>query len=323
MKGMIPDAPSTDVDSITTIADELNKYAALEEVDAIEQLATLDEDKLNKYAEYLNTQDEDNLTVKSLARRVKKALENKTAASGSAIEELPAEETELKANEIAQAVRAKLKGQKLNLKVVDVAVEAVLKDLGLAESLNDSDSLTDNKSEHESENLTLNEEELKYSEEAVDDMLENSKEFNTPISDSQVENMLDTEDAPIDTLDDIEEVDDETLGECVKDSLKEVYENVSDFSVTNLKLNSNEFIVEGKIHFASGSERATAYVFNEMKKTKDNSDYILRGFNEELDASKTGEFKLYCKVNEGKMTPSKFAYKYNIENNLVEGLITK
>ena len=318
MKDMIPDAPSTEVTSTAAIADELNKYAALEETDAVEQLAALDENTLNKYVEYLNTQDEDNLTVKTLAKRVKKALENKTT-----VKEAPVEETVLKASEVAQTVRAKLKGQKLNLKVIDAAVEAVLKELGLAESLNDSDNLTDNKSEHESENLTLNEEELRYSEEAVDDMLENSKEFNTPISDNQVENMLSTEDTPVDTLEDIDEVDDEALGECIRNSLKEVYENVSDFSVTNLKLNNNNFIVEGKIHFTSGSERATAYVFNEMKKAKDNSGCMLRGFNEELDTSKSGEFKLYCKVNEGKMTPSKFAYRYNIENNLVEGLITK
>lgn len=325
MKDMIPDAPSTEADSTATPAAELAKYAAaaLGEADAIEKLTALDENTLNKYAEYLNTQDEDDLVIKGLIRRVKKALENKAAAKETSVEETPVEEAALKADEVAQAIRAKLRGQRLNLKTIDTAVEAVLKELNLAESINNSDNLTDNESEHESENLSLNEEELRYSEEAVDDMLENSKEFNTPISDNQVETMLDTEDTPVDALEDIDEVDDEALGECVGDSLKEVYENVSGFSVTNLRLNNGKFIVEGKIHFTSGSERATAYVFNEMKKAKDNSGCMLRGFNEELDASKTGEFKLYCKVNEGKMSPSKFAYRYNIENNLVEGLITK
>lgn len=164
--------------------------------------------------------------------------------------------------------------------------------------------------------------ELVMSEEALDKMY-SSREFETPISDSEVEAMLGANESleECNKLEDIANVSDvreEMLEKCIAESLTNVYENVDSFKVSNCEITDNKFIVEGVINFKSSAKKNTTYVFTEAISGEDRTKLI--GINESLDPN--GKFVLNCYLESAKtiMMAESLEYSYHIGESLVEGI---
>lgn len=175
---------------------------------------------------------------------------------------------------------------------------------------------------------TLTEEDEGISEAELNALLD-SKEFKKPVSEEEVEKLLNDDKELADELEDddyeddldldgIDEISDDLLENCITDSLKTVYENVESFVLSNCTCDNNKLIVEGIVKFKSGKLNSTSYVFTEAKKT--NCRYKLVGINEDL--SKDGKFVLKGTIqsNNKYLYVESLSYKYNIDNKLVEGL---
>lgn len=168
-----------------------------------------------------------------------------------------------------------------------------------------------------------------------------TKEFKEPISQEEIESYFEsvdntddnekvevevtaTIDGPeltqkdIDTLKDVEDIDDESFNECLTESLKEVYQNVNCFEMTNCTTNGTEIVVEGLIKFNSGKVRPTSYIF-EARMLTNSKQLVLTGNNKDL--FEQGNIKIMSKIVNETLQAKSLKYKYSIGNNLVEGLI--
>ena len=148
----------------------------------------------------------------------------------------------------------------------------------------------------------------------------NSDEFKQPISEEEVESYLDESSSFESVFEEIDELDDESIQNCICESLTEVYSNVENFVMESCEMNNGTFKINGTINFKSGNASETSYVFNEAKYITEDR-IVLNGMNETL--SKDGSFVLEAKVNSANksMVANTLSYSYKINNNLVEGLI--
>lgn len=148
----------------------------------------------------------------------------------------------------------------------------------------------------------------------------NSDEFKQPISEEEVEGYLGEANTFESVFEEIDELDDESIQSCIRESLTEVYSNVENFVMESCEMDNGTFKINGTINFKSGNTTATSYVFNEAKRIDENR-IALNGINETL--SKDGSFVLEAKVNPANksMIANTLSYSYKINNNLVEGLI--
>lgn len=113
---------------------------------------------------------------------------------------------------------------------------------------------------------------------------------------------------------DVEELNDSYVNSTISNYLKEVYSNVKDFEATGCSYNNDKLIIEGTINFKSGKTKATEFKFNKV------STNVYEGVNEDL--AKDGKFTLNCFREAGGkiLMAESLAYKYTINNTLVEGL---
>lgn len=118
-----------------------------------------------------------------------------------------------------------------------------------------------------------------------------------------------------DAFEDCEDCDEETIEECISESLKNVYENVSSFTMSGCEVADGKLMVEGIIRFNSGNSKVTKYTFTEAKKFGNSVEF--KGINEALNAK---EITMTASINKGKMFTESIEYKYNIKGHLVEGL---
>ena len=148
----------------------------------------------------------------------------------------------------------------------------------------------------------------------------NSDEFKQPISEEEIDGYLDESSTFESVFEEIDELDDESIQNCICESLTEVYSNVENFVMESCEMDNGTFKINGTINFKSGNTTATSYVFNEAKRIDENR-IALNGINETL--SKDGSFVLEAKVNPANksMIANTLSYSYKINNNLVEGLI--
>ena len=116
-------------------------------------------------------------------------------------------------------------------------------------------------------------------------------------------------------FEDCEDCDEETIEECISESLKNVYENVSSFTMSGCEVADGKLMVEGIIRFNSGNSKVTKYTFTEAKKFGNSVEF--KGINESLNAK---EITMTASINKGKMFTESIEYKYNIKGHLVEGL---
>jgi len=108
-----------------------------------------------------------------------------------------------------------------------------------------------------------------------------------------------------------EDLDEKSLDENINKYMTEVYANVKKYNTTECSLVNNKLVVEGVIEFNSGKTKNTKFTF------RGNSANVLKGMNEGL-ADDT-EFSLNFKNDSGILVTESIAYKYHIDNNLVEG----
>lgn len=172
-------------------------------------------------------------------------------------------------------------------------------------------------------------------EDAAVDVLFDSEEFKTPISDAEIDEIkaqyegLEEDIAPgvaseiainniVDTWESVEDFDDETFNKLTEGYLTEVYSNVKSFKATNCDLRDHKLIVEGTITFNSGKTKPTIFEY-EAKVTSD-KQLVLEGLNADFASEKA--FMLNCKVDaENRLIVESLNYKYTINNTLVEGLL--
>ena len=204
----------------------------------------------------------------------------------------------------------------------EVKAEEAIDDLPTPEEA--AEELPDSKTEL-TEQLDAKEMPIKESASEVSDSeikeLLNSEEFNTPISDEEVDRIIEDEKnlkegkskSVFEMLEDFDEV---SMNSCMTKALTEVYSNVKNFEMTECSLNESSLVVEGKINFNSGKARETSFVFTEGKEPK-----VLCGINEDLD--KNGSFNICYGIDNNKMFVESLKYSYHVENNLVEGLINR
>lgn len=114
--------------------------------------------------------------------------------------------------------------------------------------------------------------------------------------------------------DEFEELDECSLNEHISSYLSNVYENVKSFEATNCAFENNKLIVEGNINFNSGNVKNSKFEF-----IKENNSFV--GKNSTLCEGLS--FTLNYKVENKVIITESFKYKYNIGENLVEGIIKK
>jgi hypothetical protein len=172
-------------------------------------------------------------------------------------------------------------------------------------------------------------------EDAAVDVLFDSEEFKTPISDAEIDKIraqyegLEEDIAPgvetaiainniVDTWESVEDFDDESFNKLTENYLTEVYSNVKSFEATGCDLKDNKLMVEGTITFNSGKTKPTAFIYE--TKEVNNKTIVLEGLNVDLASEKA--FILNCKVDaENRLVVESLNYKYTINNTLVEGLL--
>ena len=159
------------------------------------------------------------------------------------------------------------------------------------------------------------------------DKLLDSEEFKKPISEEEVEQIFADskaedseepveEDLPAkapekESFDDVEDINDESVNECVSKFLNEVYENVNNFEMTDCSLDENKLVVEGKINFKSGNSNNTSFVLT-------NSD-LLEGYNDSFGHD--SKFDISYSIKDKKLYFESINYSYHINDKLVEGLV--
>lgn len=146
----------------------------------------------------------------------------------------------------------------------------------------------------------------------------NSPEFNKPISDEEVEGYLEESKEFTSIFAEVEDLDEASIENCIKESLTEVYSNVDSFVVESCEMEKDAFKINGTIKFKSGNSTPTSYVFTEAKYV-DEDKMTLKGINETL--SKDGSFTLETTSASKVLFAESLSYSYKINNTLVEGLI--
>ena len=172
-------------------------------------------------------------------------------------------------------------------------------------------------------------------EDAAVDVLFDSEEFKTPISDAEIDKIrakyegLEEDVAPgveteiainniVDTWESIEDFDDETFNKLTENYLTNVYSNVKSFKTTQCDLKNGKLVVEGIITFNSGKTKPT--IFEYEAKANADKQVILEGLNADFASEKA--FILSCKVDTAnRLVVESLSYKYTVNDTLVEGLL--
>ena len=149
----------------------------------------------------------------------------------------------------------------------------------------------------------LSEDDVKVQEGFVDDV--SSEEFKELVYNPIYHEALEEE---------FEELDECSLNEHISGYLNNVYENVKSFETTNCAFENDKLIVEGNINFNSGNVNKSKFEF-----IKEDNSFV--GKNNALCEGLS--FTLNYKVENKVIITESFKYKYNIGENLVEGIIKK
>ena len=150
---------------------------------------------------------------------------------------------------------------------------------------------------------------------------ESLKEDANGVSDAEFEQMLNSKtfqdfNEEID-IDDIEDIDEESVNECTTNYLKEVYSNVDKFELTKADVVNNVLVLEGLIKFHSGNTRNTTFGYN----LATGKQLTFSGINEDL--AKNGQFNIKCSLTNKSLVVESLSYKHEVNGQLVEGLVYK
>lgn len=137
-----------------------------------------------------------------------------------------------------------------------------------------------------------------------------------PVSDETKSEITNGAEEPVeDEFDDIDidEFDEDSFNELGESYLKNIYENVESFKVSDVAANANKLKLEGIIKFTSGNEKKTSFMFEALDSDKNNKVRFI-GENINLTRGKKA-FTLKGKINEGKFISESFNYNYRAKNS--------
>jgi hypothetical protein len=156
------------------------------------------------------------------------------------------------------------------------------------------------------------EKDLDISEKEFEELI-NSPEFKKPISDNEVEAIIDSskeseEESPVKedidlAIADLDEIQESVLETLISDSLVEAYGNVVGFKLNECTYIDKKFTVDGTIYFASGNTRKTTYTFNESCEVGEGK-IGLHGLNEKLGLDK--QFTLIGRIDNKTLVTESF-----------------
>ena len=117
---------------------------------------------------------------------------------------------------------------------------------------------------------------------------------------------------------DFDDFDDDTFNEIGESYLKKVYENVDSFKLSNVKTSGDsQLIVEGKIKFNSGKEKATSFIFEASEANKNGTVKFI-GENAQITRGKKA-FTLTGNVSDKKFISESLNYNYRVNSQRVYG----
>ena len=146
----------------------------------------------------------------------------------------------------------------------------------------------------------------------TENITETSDETVKPLEDEEKDEIIDLTSEPDDI--DIEDISETKTNEVVEKYLKNIYENVSSFKLSNAKMTDSNIILEGVIKFNSGKETKTGFIFNPDSISSTNKVRFV-GMNEHFSSSPKA-FTLVGIVEGKEFIPQSLTYKYSV---LTEG----
>ena len=319
-------APEEDAEVIADKVDEVVDAAI--EAKAEEEHAEEETEEEQEESEENPEEEQEELTESAKENDLSKKLKEHNDYIETLQDEIKKEEEAVKAskNEFIKKMHennlASLKAALDKAIPEEVKAEEAIDDLPTPEEAAEElpDSKTELKEQLDAKEMQIKESASEVSDSEIKELL-NSEEFNTPISDEEVDRIIEDEKnlkegkskSVFEMLEDFDEV---SMNSCMTKALTEVYSNVKNFEMTECSLNESSLVVEGKINFNSGKARETSFTFTEGKEPK-----VLCGINEDLD--KDGSFNICYGIDNNKMFVESLKYSYHVENNLVEGLINR
>lgn len=168
--------------------------------------------------------------------------------------------------------------------------EVIAKDEGLKESLEEVEVKTDT-------------DKIKISSETIT----KDDEMAIPVTDDTRDEII-ADGEKEDTVDDIEEFDEESFDELSESYLKKVYNNVDGYKTSNVSFNKSGLCVEGIISFKSGNKKNTQFIFE----SRDNGKRFV-GENKQITRGKKA-FTVKGSIKDGKFITESFNYKYSAIN---------
>lgn len=168
--------------------------------------------------------------------------------------------------------------------------EVIAKDEGLTESLEEVEVKTDT-------------DKIKISSETIT----KDDEMAIPVTDDTREEII-ADGEKEDTVDDIEEFDEESFDELSESYLKKVYNNVDGYKTSNVSFNKSGLCVEGIISFKSGNKKNTQFIFE----SRDNGKRFV-GENKQITRGKKA-FTVKGSIKDGKFITESFNYRYSAIN---------
>lgn len=188
--------------------------------------------------------------------------------------------------------------------------EVIAKDEGLSESLNEVEVKTDtDKIKISSETITKDEEmAIPVTNDTKDEIIAGGEEEDTEDEIVADDEGVIADDGEEDTVDDIEEFDEESFDELSESYLKKVYSNVDGYKTSNVSFNKSGLCVEGIISFKSGNKKNTQFIFE----SRDNGKRFV-GENKLITRGKKA-FTVKGSIKDGKFITESFNYRYSAIN---------
>lgn len=112
---------------------------------------------------------------------------------------------------------------------------------------------------------------------------------------------------------DLTDFDEDTFNKLGESYLKNIYENVNSFKLSNVAANDTKIKLEGIIKFNSGNEKKTSFIF-ESGTIDRNNKLTFIGENTNITRGKKA-FTLKGQLNEGKFISESFNYNYRAKNS--------
>lgn len=161
-------------------------------------------------------------------------------------------------------------------------------------------------------------------------------EMITPLSDDDIDTIIDSNEMPADVdfdteeiepidedeIDiDMEEVDEDSVNELGESYLRKVYENVASYKTRKSYVRGDSLILEGVITFTSGKKKTTGFVLEAYSANR-YGKVSFRGYNSQLAKGKSS-YLFEGRVKDKKLIMESLSYRYKLNEDLVRGKVKR